>query len=391
MRRFTVLMLCSLLFVATLPLIAQRPDAPPYAQRGPYAVGTRDLRINDEQRPLNVTIWYPTEGNPGSEPIHNYPLLLTFTVPGHAYLNAAPLAADTPYPLIIFSHGSGGSRVLSLFYTEHLASHGFVVIAADHPGNNVVNTGAGGILGGSQDFAGSYALRPNDVLRQIALAEELNTAGDLAGLIDLERIGVTGHSFGGWTALSAAGARLDFASLNNWCTANEGSDGENVCFVRSLEQRIADIRELAALPTGAWDGTTDARIQAVVALAPWNAPILDFAAITTPSLIVVGSGDQITIPERDAYTAYAEITAPKALLTLDYAGHYIFIDECPPVFATLNIFDECADVVWDMPRAHDLINHAATAFFLAHLQDDEQAAAALADIEFPGVAFKREE
>jgi predicted dienelactone hydrolase len=389
MRFVAGLVLVGLLLGAGLPLAAQRPDAPLYAQAGPYAVGTRELRIDDATRPLNVTIWYPTAGEPGSEPSRDYPLLLTFTVPGHAYVDAAPLASATPYPLIVFSHGSGGSRVLSLFYTEHLASYGFIVIAADHPGNNVLNSGAGGILGNSQDFAGSYALRPHDVLRQIALAEDLNKSGDFAGLIDLEHIGVTGHSFGGWTALSAAGARLDFDHLTEWCVDHESS--ENVCFVRQLEQNIATERGLVAAPAGTWEATSDARIKAVVALAPWNAPSLNFDEITAPTLIIVGTGDAVTIPERDAYTVYANITAPKALLTLDHAGHYIFIDECPPVFTSVNIFDECADVVWDMPRAHDLTNHAATAFFLAQLTDDDNAAAALTQIEFPGVEFQRAE
>ncbi len=389
MRRFIVLIVSALLLVTVLPLAAQRPDAPLYAQRGPYAVGTRELRLDDEKRPLTVTIWYPTEGSPGSEPDHDYPLALALTVPGHAYGDAVPLASDTSYPLIVFSHGSGGSRVLSLFYTEHLASYGFVVIAADHPGNNVVNTGLGGFLGSSQDFVSNYALRPDDVLRQIALAEDLNASGDFAGLIDVERIGVTGHSFGGWTALSAAGARLDLDHLKHWCADN--NDDENVCFVESMAQDIATARGFDTVPAGAWDATTDARIQAVVALAPWNAPILDFSGMTAPTLVIVGTGDQVTIPERDAYTVFDNLATAKSLLTLDHAGHYVFIDECPPVFGTLNVFDECSDVVWDMPRAHDLINHAATAFLLAQLKDDAAAADALSSSEFPGVEFKSEE
>ena len=44
----------------------------------------------------------------------------------------------------------------------------------------------------------------------------------------------------------------------------------------------------------------------------------------------------------------------------------------------LGLFWGCSDPVWDMDRAHDLINHFATAFFLATLKDDAEAAAALA-------------
>src|SRR5690606_30838507 len=50
----------------------------------------------------------------------------------------------------------------------------------------------------------------------------------------------------------------------------------------------------------------------------------------------------------------------------------------------------CTDPVWDMDRAHDLINHFATAFLLAELKGDAEAAAALApeNVSFPGIQYE---
>ena len=54
------------------------------------------------------------------------------------------------------------------------------------------------------------------------------------------------------------------------------------------------------------------------------------------------------------------------------------------------LFFLCADPVWDMDRAHDLINHFTTAFLLATLKGDGEARAALAPdaVQFPGVQYE---
>ena len=49
-----------------------RPDAPPYAVRGPYWVGTMEFLIEDDERPLNVTVWYPALNPDGVEEAATY-------------------------------------------------------------------------------------------------------------------------------------------------------------------------------------------------------------------------------------------------------------------------------------------------------------------------------
>lgn len=382
-----LLLLSLFMLAAFAPAQAQeRFDAPPYAQRGVYAIGTMELTIEDEDRPLDVTLWYPADATPGEEPIASYPLSGLLRVPGEAYRDASLAADGAPFPLILFSHGSESSRVLSLFLTEHLASRGFIVMAADHPGNNVDAR-----LNRATDFPVAYALRPFDVLRQLDYAAEVLNApgGQMEGMIDMEQVGVMGHSFGGWTALSAAGGRVDFPALRAFCEANPN---DSVCFLADDEAAVAQARGYDEIPAAPWEAVADERIGAVVALAPWNGPLLELSQVTAPTLIVVGSGDAITLPERDAYDIYDRLPGDRSLMTLELAGHNIFIDACPDLLIQFGFQSTCTDPVWDMARAHDLTNHAVTAFFQATLRGDRDADAALQPntLDFRGVTFQRD-
>jgi hypothetical protein len=64
--------------------------------------------------------------------------------------------------------------------------------------------------------------------------------------------------------------------------------------------------------------------------------------------------------------------------------------EALPIYAEIGIYQLCSDHVWDMDRAHDLINHFTTAFLLAELYEDTDAAAALAPdtVQFFGVTYE---
>jgi predicted dienelactone hydrolase len=437
MRRFAligvlIVTVCALLPGAARPAVrAQGPEMPQYEPRGPYPVGTREFVIEDSVRPLNVAIWYPALNPTGAPESTTYDTGF-FPLPGQAIRDAAPDPAHGPYPLVIFSHGAGGFRYQSVFFTEHLASYGFVVMAADHPGSTTrdyLETAADYraalelVVGGpaglarllahmqrkadfSQKMSTSFALRPLDVLREIDYAGTLTAAGGaLAGLIDTDRVAVTGHSFGGYTAIAAGGARLDFGALDQWCRQPEGlafhpgadpaftstsiSRGQAAvnCLVRGLGEEIAHARGLDGVPAGLWPPTTDSHIRAVVALAPWDSSVFGpdgLAALTVPTMIQVGSADSMTPPERDAYPFYTEIASTdKALVVFQGADHLLFVNGNIPLLP--------GDPAWDMDQAHGLIDHLATAFLLATLNGDADAAAALAPeaVNFVGVWYQR--
>ncbi len=422
MRRLPLFVLLaatlSLFTISTAQTAAQSASLA-YAARGPYAVGTRDFVLPDPdpvgtERPLTVTLWYPAQAAADAAERMVYTvgtaLFVPVTVPGQARLDAPPDASAAPYPLVIFSHGSGSSRVLSLFLTEQLASYGFVVLAAEHTPNAVLDSL-------NQDYfmaqiPPAYLFRPRDVLRLLTFADTLNTEGDFAGLLDTRRAAVVGHSFGGYTALAAAGAGLDFAALAAWCADNAGSplDAQpelpyfiaperpewqyGACFLLNHAATLAALHGGATPPDAPWQSISDPRVAAVLVFAPWNAPALgqrSLAAVTVPAMMMVGSGDVVTPPERDTYNAFAWLgSTDKRLAVFEGANHFIFMDECPPFMTQYGFGWACSDAVWALPDAHAIINHLSVAFLRAVLLEDAAAAAALGPdaVQIDGVRYE---
>ena len=387
--------LCGLLLVAllVLPSAAQRPDAPTFAQRGPYPVGTIDFIIPDDDgdRPLPITVWYPALNPDGDTEEHTYRYGL-LTTEGRALSTAAPNTDDGPYPLVIFSHGNSGFRLQSLFLTEHLASWGFVVIAPDHTTNTMMDSLQQATF--LQDLPLNYFNRPVDIVRVLDYADMLNTDDSLlTSMIDLERVAVSGHSFGGLTALLASGAQLNLHAFDQLCQ-EAGNDTRygNVCFLQPEAIRMAEAYGFDSIPTEPLPAITDPRIGAVVALAPWNAPIIDpdsLTGIEIPALVMVGGNDRVTPPVRDARPVFNALgSSPRTLVTLELGDHYLFVDACNETALRLGFFNQCSDPVWDMHRAHDLINHYVTAFLRSTFTDDVEAGPALDASAFAGVTLE---
>jgi len=375
LNRLTLFVLLVLLILVPSSLISTaqpRPDAPEFAQRGPYTVGTQDYILEDDARPLNLAVWYPAI-NPDEQPEEAVYNLGLFQFYGQALIDAQPAADAGPYPLVIFSHGSGGFRYQSLYFTEHLASHGFVVMAVDHTTNTLLDSLNADPF--TEALAANFVQRPQDILRIIDFADALNADGELAGLIDTERIATTGHSFGGYTALAAAGLRLNLSQLAQTCG---GVTQGGVCF---LLENAPDMVEAVGQDFDtrqAWPAISDPRIAATIAMAPWNEPILDrttLAAHNTPTLIIYGSNDQVTPPNRDAIPIFQRMSSsPRTLITFANGGHYLFVDKCGDLAINMGFFSSCSDSVWDMDRAHDLINHYSTAFLMRELYGENTSA-----------------
>lgn len=120
------------------------------------------------------------------------------------------------------------------------------------------------------------------------------------------------------------------------------------------------------------------------------------AAITMPMLIIGGTGDNLVPYEWGVRPVYDHTSSQqKALVTLENADHFISLSSCADAPTTLELVGNdfyylCSDAVWDMDRAHDLMNHFIVAFLLDQLKGDAEAAAALAPdaVSFPGIAYE---
>lgn len=356
LKSASTLIMLGLFMALGLNIQAQSDEAPTYALRGSYSVGVVDFTIEQEDYSLNATMWYPALNPDNAEEIYTYDLNGLVTA-GQAIQDALPRLTNEPYPLIVYSHGLFGARFESTYYLEHLASWGFVVIAADHIGSTFFDTTS------PDDVVQSFGYRPQDITQLIDYAETINIEGEFAGLLDMNAVGITGFSFGGYTALLSGGAVIDSTAL---LTACEGvSTEENALCDPSYQQMLAETVGLDAVPQGLWQSAVDERIKAIVPLAPCCVDILGadgLASMTMPLMVIAGTADTTAPAERNGIVAFDNADSETRLLVLiKDAGHDIYLD----------IYNG------EIVGAHHLIQHFATAFFMTHLKNDTNATAVL--------------
>ncbi|MDD5034786.1 MAG: alpha/beta fold hydrolase [Methylococcaceae bacterium] len=201
------------------------PDQP-----GPYTIGHITKTVIDHSRAdraIPVDIWYPAHSKIASK---GSPAIYSITIPTivdstnitladrpYTFLQFnAPLTQDEKlqpayenvpavpgkrFPLIIVSHGFGASSFLMSKISLALASHGFIVVAPNHPGST--------ILDGSADIPHALALYAQDVpfvIDQMLVQNKSGRDSDnpLRGHINTGKIAVLGHSLGGFAAYSGA-------------------------------------------------------------------------------------------------------------------------------------------------------------------------------------------
>lgn len=382
--------------------VGLRPDAPTYAVHGSYWVGTRQMELpaEDGKPALALTVWYPALNPKNLEEEFTYhPVMKYDPLPevdayysGYALSEAAPNMTDGPYPLVVFSHGFASSPSYYTYLLEHLASYGFVIIAPDHLETSY--------LSGDQwrDIPRTSIDRPLDIVRVLDYAEVLTgSTGELKGFIDMKQVAVAGQSYGGYTALALAGARYDLKGFNERC-AGLAADDVNQMLCTPLvpfEKDMAKLAGLDPMPEGLWPSWGDPRVKTIVTMAG-DSYMFDkagLAEIKIPVLAIGGTIDDSTPYAWGVRPTYDDISSSqKALVTFENANHYMFLNKCAdaPWWLDFGVFWFCSDTVWDMDRAHDLINHFTTAHLLDQLKGDKDAHAALAPaaVSFPGIQYE---
>ena len=187
---------------------------------------------------------------------------------------------------------------------------------------------------------------------------------------------------------------MDFS----WCTANPDliNEGTDCTQFPAHQDEIAAMLGLESTPDTLWPSTNDPRVDAVIGLAPdgdlWGADYEGVAVMKVPTMIMGGSGDSANVPEITSYPIYEHLgSANKSLVALENADHWIFMQprQDTPWMGNDIPYFVGSDPVWDMDRAHDLINHFATAFLLDTLKGDKEAHAALLPdaVNFPGIEY----
>ena len=282
--------------------IASVSPLPDLAQAGPYGVAVRELTVVDSRRnrTLPVDLYLP--------------------------VNASGASPVGPAPLVIASHGLAGDRKGFAIIGQHLASHGFAVAALDHPGSDRAQFEA--LLSGSgKEIADptEFSERPRDVSYLLDELTRLNaTNGPLFNRLNMKEIGIIGHSFGGYTALALAGAKLDFATLQADCNSPE------LIFNAANPSMLLQCTALKA-PKQFSENLRDERIKSVMAMNPVASSVFGqkgFSQIAIPSLLVAGSADPIAPALLEQIRPFIWLSEAKPITgNADNSEHYLALIE----------------------------------------------------------------
>lgn len=289
---------------------AQNSSYNPLAVPGQFKAETLDLTVHDEARDRDI------------------PILI--------YLPAE----KTPAPVVLFSHGLGGSRQGSAYLGEHWAARGYVAVFLQHPGSDesvwkdVPKAQRMRALRKAANLRNTL-LRLEDVPAVLDQLERWNKSSNnqLAGRLDMSRVGMSGHSFG--------------AVTTQWVSGQRPCHGK---------------RDFA-----------DSRIKAAIMFSPSSPkggcdPTAAFGAVKIPWMVMTGTKDEVPIGGATVASRLAVFDAlppgQKYEVVLYDAEHSAFTDRALP-----------GDSEPRNPNHHRVILALSTAFWDAYLRDDTAAKA----------------
>jgi dienelactone hydrolase len=296
--------------------------------RGRLPVGVRTIQGLDtvRDRRFPCEIWYPAAAQhagqdiaPETQDIFTFPLR-----DAHRSQMAVRNATAQPgtYALIIFSHSSGGNRLQSTFLCTHLSSHGYLVAALDHSEVVAAELTRKDGETDEQKTARVEAWIANRAPDICFLLDHLlnDTVWDSEAQPDPTRIGIVGHSFGGWTALAAT--------------------------------------------------EVERRIHAVVALAPGGSsqpkPGIIPGKLTfnwdrnVPTLYLVAEND-VFLPLAGMYELFERTPATKQMVILRRADHMHFMDNVEEMHETVRKMPFTGESAWIPKEMRPIAEHCSGA------------------------------
>jgi predicted dienelactone hydrolase len=268
----------------------------------------------------------------------------------------APMAAWRPatwpkglLPLVVISHGAGGSERGHHDAAEYLAEHGFIVVAPRHVGDNVEDRSAQGTPRMWRD-------RPQQLRQAIDAALADPTLGPH---IDRKRIGAYGYSAGGYTVLVVVGAVADLQRLARHCRTH-GDDA--YCKETHDGASLADVAEPLVF-------ARDPRIKAAVVAAPVGAFFEDdaFADARVPLRLYRAGEDALLTAPNHADQVHEHWPRAHEYVVVPGAGHYAFLTPFPSELKQ-KIGSPAEDPPgFDRSKFHSRLNAELLAFFAKSL------------------------
>jgi predicted dienelactone hydrolase len=314
----------------------------------------------EADRALHVVIWYPAVSTAVETPQVVGP-------PGMPLFEAGSAAVDAPlepakkkgWPLVLLSHGTGGSAIQMAWLGTALARAGFVAVAVDHPGNNsnAPMTPEGMAL---------WWERATDLSQTLDMMLADETFGKQ---IDPRKVGAAGYSLGGYTVLELAGAQTDVSELLRACKQDTDLAVCHVPEARGMgspEEILQKVRQTSGESLArSGELYSDDRISAVFAIAPALGFTLtqdSLNAIRMPVDMVVGDADTIAPADNNAQLIRGDLRGSHVAV-LPHVGHYTFLDTCTA--AGKKAFDRyCTDEPGvNRDAVHEKVAAQVAAFF----------------------------
>ena len=295
-------------------------------------VGISTIEFKDEQRmawdgkgkrPLLSHIFYPTLdehveilmlGDPGEELFRA----------GSIVWNAKPIDEGN-LPLIIMSHGTGGSSLQMLWIAEKLVKHGYIVVGVNHHGNTAIE---------QKKYAEGYKLWWERTQDLSVVLNKLVTDDKWSLFIDQDKIGVIGFSLGGYTAISAIGGITDISLFTKFCQSEERDftcdSQKEFSSIEAEFNKVKSSKRVKESMRRQHDSFKIDEIKAAFVIAPAVAQVFtkkSLQGITVPVSIVVGTNDKIAPARTNAQRISLLINGARYSEIFN-AGHYTFLSSC---------------------------------------------------------------
>jgi predicted dienelactone hydrolase len=276
-------------------------------------------------------------------------------VPADLYLPQT--TAINPVPVIVISHGVAEDRTTYAYLARHLASYGFAVAVVEHVGGDANRFRNYFANMAPPPMATELLERPRDV--SFVLDELQRRAQSEPNLrqLDLQNVGLVGHSLGGYTVLALAGAEIDFDRVKRDCNPNRSLNLSVLLQCRANELKPQKY------------ALQDPRIRAVFAISPLNSTIFGrrgMSQIRVPVFLMGGSDDIITPAIPEQIYPFTWLQTPDKYLAIVEKGTHFSTQSIDPT--QNSAFPVSTDLIGPDPaQARGYAQALSTAFFQTYL------------------------
>src|SRR5471032_2985497 len=304
------------------------------AATGVHAAGFQHgFAADPNGKPLEIGIWYPSRATPRSMSIGPTTMSVAFNSP----------VEGRALPLVVMSHGTGGSFLEHYDTAIALADAGYVVAAVTHAGDNYAD----------QSRSVYIMDRPKQMSRVI---DHMLSSWDGRASIDSARIGMFGFSAGGFTTLASIGGLADFSKVAPMCHEHPA---DFAC------QLMAKTGNAGMAPPDS-SLAQDHRIKAAVVAAPALGFTLSPDGLKNVKIPVQlwRAEDDVILPHpRYAEAVRLALPAAPNYHVVPKAGHFDFLPPCSAALANIAPAICKSDPGFDRAAFHQTFNSSVIDFF----------------------------